>query len=43
MSRKFLDQAYDLPPDELRPKKVTLLATKFAEGENKLQARKAAG
>ena len=38
MSRKFLDQAYDLPPDELRPKKVTLLATKFAEGENKLQA-----
>merc|ERR1712082_539814 len=38
MSRKFLDQAYDLPPDKLRPKKVTLLATKFAEGENKLQA-----
>merc|ERR1712082_19421 len=37
LSRQFLDQCYDLPPDELRGKKVTLLATDFTEWENKLQ------
>merc|ERR1712082_24003 len=32
MSRKFLDKAYDLPPDELRPKKVTLLPPSLRRG-----------
>merc|ERR1712082_341108 len=38
LSRRFLDQCYDLPPDELQAKKVSLLDTNFMEGENKLQA-----